>query len=318
MNAIECRGVRKTYPHFILNDIDLVLPQGAVMGFVGPNGAGKSTTLRIIMGLVHQEAGEVRVLGNVMPKEQIAAKWDIGFVSEDMRLYPGKSIAFHMDFMRSIYDGWDDAYAQELLNRFDLVAEQKVKGLSHGQRVKASLLMVFARRPKLLVFDEPTTGLDPVARKEVLEEMMRVMEDETRSILFSSHNTLDVEQISDHIAFIRRGEIISSKDKETFLDSWRRLRLVVPDNFVMPDLENIVETQQSGHRVVLTSSAYGPGLEERIRNSGATINEVERLTLEEIFIASVQSTDSKNVARCAHATAATTDSPAPEKVGGAA
>jgi len=287
MNAIECRGVRKTYPHFVLQDIDLVLPAGSVMGFVGPNGAGKSTTLRIILGLVRQEAGEVRVLGHPMPSEQIAAKWDIGFVSEDMRLYPSRSIGFHMDFMRSIYDGWDDAYAAELLRRFDLLAEQKVKGLSHGQRVKASLLMVFARRPKLLVFDEPTTGLDPVAREDILEGMMRAMEDETRSILFSSHNTLDVEQISDHITFIQRGEILSSEDKETFLDSWRRLRLLVPDGFVMDDLPDIVESQRSGHQLVLTSSNFDASLEEKIKRSGATINEIERLTLEEIFLASV-------------------------------
>ena len=319
MNAIECTGVRKTYPHFTLDDIDLVLPEGSVMGFVGPNGAGKSTTLRIIMGLVHQDAGDVRVLGHPMPVEQIAAKWDIGFVSEDMRLYPSQSIGFHIDLMRSIYDTWDDGYAAELLSRFDLLAEQKVKGLSHGQRVKASLLMVFARRPKLLVFDEPTTGLDPVARKEVLAEMMRAMEDETRSILFSSHNTLDVEQISDHIAFIQNGQIISCQDKEMFLDSWRRLRLVVGDNFVMPDLPDIVDVQRAGHQVVITSSDFGPGLEDRIRNAGATINEVERLTLEEIFIASVQSagaTDLNGVGSEAQALKAAAT--VPEKAGGAA
>jgi ABC-2 type transport system ATP-binding protein len=296
MNAIECQGVRKTYPHFILNDIDLVLPEGSVMGFVGPNGAGKSTTLRIIMGLVHQEAGEVRVLGKQMPTEQIAAKWDIGFVSEDMRLYPSQTIRFHMNFLRSIYDSWDEAYAADLLQRFDLVADQKVKGLSHGQRVKASLLMAFARRPKLLVFDEPTTGLDPVARREILSEMMRAMEDETRSILFSSHNTLDVEQISDHITFIQRGEILSSADKETFLDSWRRLRLLVPDGFVMDDLPDIVESQRSGHQLVLTSSNFDASLEEKIRSSGATISEIERLTLEEIFLASVAGANTASTA----------------------
>ncbi len=294
MNAIECRGIRKTYPYFSLRDIDLVLPEGAVMGFVGPNGAGKSTTLRIIMGLIHQEQGEVRVLGHAMPQEQVAAKWDIGFVSEDMRLYPTRTIAFHMDFMRSIYDSWDDAYAAELVRRFDLVPEQKVKGLSHGQRVKASLLMVLARRPKLLVFDEPTTGLDPVARKDILEEMMRAMEDETRSILFSSHNTLDVEQISDHITFIQRGEIIASQDKETFLDSWRRLRLVVPDGFEMPELPDIVDLQHSGRQVVLTSSDFTPALENRMKELGASIHEVERLALEEIFVASVRNADASH------------------------
>lgn len=288
MNAIECHGVRKTYPHFTLNDIDLVLPQGSVMGFVGPNGAGKSTTLRIILGLIHQEAGEVTVLGNRMPDAQVAAKWDIGFVSEDMRLYGGRTIGFHLKFLRGIYSTWDDAYATQLLHRFELNPEQKVKGLSHGQRVKAALLTVFARKPKLLVFDEPTTGLDPVARKVILEEMMRVMEDETRSILFSSHNTLDVEQISDHITFINQGSIVASHDKETFLDSWRRVRLVVDDGYQPPALAEIVDAQQTGHQVVLTLSDYDDALEGRIRATGATINDIQRLTLEEIFISSVE------------------------------
>ena len=288
MHAIHCEGVRKTYPHFKLNDIDLIVPEGSVMGFVGPNGAGKSTTLRIIMGLVHQDAGRVSVLGNEMPTGQVAAKRDIGFVSEDMRLYGHRTIGFHLDFLKRIFPRWDDAYASELLRRFELNPEQKVKGLSHGQRVKAALLTVFARKPRLLVFDEPTTGLDPVARKVILEEMMRVMEAEDRTILFSSHNTLDVEQISDHITFINQGTIIASDDKESFLDSWRRLRLVVGDDYALPELPQVVEVKRMGHQVVLTLSGYNDTVGDVLKGSGATIDDVQRLTLEEIFIASVE------------------------------
>jgi ABC-2 type transport system ATP-binding protein len=113
-----------------------------------------------------------------MPGEQIAAKWDIGFASEDMRLYDEMTLDFHMRFIRSIYSNWDAAYAQLLLKRFGLRAEQKIKGLSHGQRVKSTLLLVLARRPRLLVLDEPTTGLDPVARHEILRELTAVMNDE--------------------------------------------------------------------------------------------------------------------------------------------
>ena len=222
--AIEMSGVGKKYRFFSLDNIDLKVPEGQIMGLIGPNGAGKSTTIRILMGLVHQERGEVRVLGHRMPAEQVAAKWDIGFASEDMRLYESMTLGWHMDFIRSIYPKWDAAYAQVLLKRFGLRAEQKIKGLSHGQRTKSTLLLVLARRPKLLVLDEPTTGLDPVARHEILRELTAVMTDEGRSILFSSHNTQDVEQISDQITFIDRGHIIDSMDKEAYLDRWRRLR----------------------------------------------------------------------------------------------
>ncbi len=166
--AVQLDGVGKDYRFFSLNDIRLELPYGHIMGFIGPNGAGKSTTLRILMGLVHQDRGDVRVLGQPMPAGQVAAKWDVGFASEDMRLYDGATLDWHLRLIRSIYPSWDQAYAQTLLKRFDLRPEQRMKGMSHGQRVKATLLLVLARRPRLLVLDEPTTGLDPVARHEVL------------------------------------------------------------------------------------------------------------------------------------------------------
>src|SRR5579862_7862008 len=226
--AVHLQGVSKKYKHFSLDQIDLDLPIGGIMGFIGANGAGKSTTIRILMGLVHQDCGDVQVLGHRMPQEQAAAKLDIGFISEDLRLYGSATLQWHMGFIQSIYPKWDQSYAENLLQRFDLKAEQKIKGLSHGQRVKAALLLALARRPKLLVLDEPTTGLDPVARKEVLGELMAVLADEDRTILFSSHNTLDVEQISDQITFIDRGRIIDSADKEIFLDRWRRIRVELP------------------------------------------------------------------------------------------
>ncbi len=218
--SVQFDGVSKKYTHFSLENIHLELPTGSIMGFIGANGAGKSTTIRILMGLVHQDAGSVRVLGHAMPADQAAAKLDIGFVSEDMRLYGQATLAWHMDFLRPIYPRWDQSYAESLARRFDLKPQQRIKGLSHGQRVKAALLLALARRPRLLVLvlDEPTTGLDPVARVEVLGELMAALADEERTILFSSHNTLDVEQISDQITFIDRGRIIDSDDKEVFLD----------------------------------------------------------------------------------------------------
>jgi ABC-2 type transport system ATP-binding protein len=286
--AVHFEGVSKKYKHFSLDDIKFDLPAGSIMGFIGPNGAGKSTTIRILMGLVHQDRGDVIVLGHRMPHEQAAAKLEIGFVSEDMRLYGAATLEWHMGFIRSIYPSWDQSYAENMLERFDLKAEQKIKGLSHGQRVKAALLLALARRPKLLVLDEPTTGLDPVARKEVLGELMAVLADQDRTILFSSHNTLDVEQISDQITFIDRGRIIDSDDKEIFLDRWRRLRLVLPPNAALPQFPGIIEVGGSGRLPVLTTNSYEPAMLSACQNSGATVQAVDNMTLEEIFVANVQ------------------------------
>jgi ABC-2 type transport system ATP-binding protein len=240
------------------------------------------------MGLVHQDSGDVRVLGRQMPAEQVAAKWDIGFASEDVRLYESMTLGWHMSFIQSIYANWDAAYAQVLLKRFGLRAEQKIKGLSHGQRVKSTLLLVLARKPKLLVLDEPTTGLDPVARHEILRELTAVMTDEGRSILFSSHNTQDVEQISDQITFIDRGRIIDSMDKEMYLDRWRRLRLEVPLGIELPALPGIIGVRQDGRLAVATANAFVPDLANAYESSGAHVHSVENMTLEEIFVANVQ------------------------------
>jgi ABC-2 type transport system ATP-binding protein len=285
--SVQFKAVSKKYPHFALENIDLELPTGSIMGFIGANGAGKSTTIRILMGLVHQDQGSVSVLGHPMPADQAAAKLDIGFVSEDMRLYGPATLAWHMDFLRPIYPRWDQSYADKLVQRFDLKPQQKIKGLSHGQRVKAALLLALARRPRLLVLDEPTTGLDPVARHEVLQELMAVLADEDRTILFSSHNTLDVEQISDQITFIDRGRIIDSDNKEAFLDRWRRLRLVLPPDATLPRLPGVVEVGGSNRLPVLTTNRFEPAMVSVCNDLGATVQAVDTMTLEEIFVANV-------------------------------
>jgi ABC-2 type transport system ATP-binding protein len=287
--SVHFEGVSKIYPHFTLDNLSLELPTGTIMGLIGANGAGKSTTIRILMGLVHQDQGQVHVLGREMPREQAAAKLDIGYVSEDMRLYGSATLAWHMKFIRSIYPQWDQPYAETLLRRFGLKPQQKIKGLSHGQRVKAALLLSLARRPRLLVLDEPTTGLDPVARQEVLAELMAVLADEDRTILFSSHNTLDVEQISDQITFIDRGRIIASDNKETFLDRWRRLRLALLPDAVLPKLSGVVEVGGSGRLPVLVTNRFDPAMVSACNDAGATVQAVDPMTLEEIFVVNVHS-----------------------------
>jgi ABC-2 type transport system ATP-binding protein len=230
-----------------------------------------------MMGLVHQDSGDVEVLGNPMPAAQIATKWETGFASDDMRLYGAMTLEWHLDLMRRIYPTWDEPYAQLLLKRFGLLAEQRIKGISHGQRVKASLLLVLARRPKLLILDEPTTGLDPVARHEILREITSIMTDEDRSVLFSSHNTLDIERICDQITFIDRGRIIDSLDKETYMDRWRRLRLEIPSGASVPALPGVLGIRQTGRIAIVTVNAFQPDLPGAYESGGARVQAVETM-----------------------------------------
>jgi ABC-2 type transport system ATP-binding protein len=285
--VVEFDGVCKTYRFFELRGVSLRLEAGQIMGLVGPNGAGKSTTIRILMALVQQDRGHVRVLGHPMPAEQAAAKRGVGYVSEDMGLYASTTLGWHMQFVAGIFPTWDPEYARVLLRRFNLRPEQAIKGLSHGERVKAALLLVLARRPRLLVLDEPTTGLDPVGRHEILSELMDVLTDERRAVLFSSHNTQDVEQISDQITFIDRGRIIDSSDKETFLERWRRIQLDVPSGVARPPLPGVIDLQTTGRLAVATTNAYESGINAAYERAGAVVRDVQRMTLEEIFVANV-------------------------------
>jgi ABC-2 type transport system ATP-binding protein len=281
---IEMRNVRKAFRFFTLEDLSLDLEPGQIMGFVGPNGAGKSTSIRLMTGLLAPDAGEVRVLGHAMPEQQAAAKRDIGFVSDDMRLFANATLQWHMDFVAAIYPGWDAQYAKMLVKRFNLRTEQNVSGLSSGEHVKAVLLLALARRPRLLILDEPTAGLDPVARHEVLSEFMDVLRDDDRSILFSSHNTVDVERISDRIAFIDRGRMVDSSDKEDFLERWRRIQLQVAPGTTLPDLPHVVSRVVDGQFVTLTTNRFSQDL---VAYLGASVREVQRMSLEEIFVANV-------------------------------
>ncbi|MCW8869109.1 MAG: ABC transporter ATP-binding protein [Proteobacteria bacterium] len=287
--AFEMIDVGRQYEHFSLQSISLHLDQGGIMGLIGPNGAGKSTLIRILMGLVSADCGDVTVLGHRIPEIQVLAKADIGYVSEDMRLYKNATLDWHMDFIRKIFpEKWDKQYADKLLTEFDLIPNQKMKGMSHGQRVKAGLLLILARHPRLLILDEPTTGLDPVARKEVNNQLMAVLADDSRSILFSSHNTIDVEQLSDHITFIDRGQIVNSDDKETFIEKWRRVRLTVDEKHNITMNTHIKEVVEIGQTLSLVVHDCNEQMLADLTDRGGHIQQVEYMSLEEIFVAEVE------------------------------
>lgn len=285
--AFELRGLTRGFRYFRLEGLDLKLPMGQILGFVGPNGAGKSTTIRLLLGLIGAEAGEIRLLGRPMPEQAADAKSEVAYVTDDMRLFGNATLAWHMRFIASVFPGWDEAYAQKMLQRFNLHADQTVNGLSRGEHMKAVLLLALARRPRLLVLDEPTSGLDPVARHELLTELMDIVRDEERSILFSSHHTLDVERVSDVIAFIDRGRLVDTRDKESFLERWRRVQIDIPPGVTLPRLDDVVEVSPAGRMATLTTSNYQDALHGAIERAGARVHEVQRMSLEEIFVASV-------------------------------
>ncbi len=286
--AFAVSGLCKRYPHFALQDVSLTLAEGEVMGLVGVNGAGKTTLLRLLTGLAAPDAGSIDVLGHRLPQAQVAAKRGIGFASEDMRLYRSQSLDWHIALVRQIYPEWDDNYAASLMRRFDLRAQQPIGGYSHGQRVKALLLLCLARRPRLLLLDEPTTGLDPVARAEVLEALADVLRDERRSVLFSSHNTHDVEQLADHIAFLHGGRLLAHRDKESFLDDWRRVLCLGSLPPTLANWPEVAQVRSAGSQIEVKLRAWRDDLPERLAAQGLTVQRVDPMALEDIFVTAVR------------------------------
>ena len=168
---LSMEGVNKRYPNFSLENFNLHVERGEILGLVGPNGAGKSTCLRLLMGFIQADSGRIQVMGKSMPEHCVSIKQEVAYISEDMRLYTDETIEWHMNFVKQFYPGWDAGFAAHILDKFDLNRNQKIKTLSLGQRIKSALLLALARRPKLLVLDEPSTGLDPVARFELTQAL---------------------------------------------------------------------------------------------------------------------------------------------------
>lgn len=197
-----------------LAEVSLSLPRGAVYGLVGANGAGKTTLIKHLLGLLRAESGSVRVFGLDPVADPVGVLSRIGYLSEEHDLPGWMRVDELIRYTRAFYPKWDDAYAEELRLAFALDPAAKVKELSKGQKARAGLLIALAYRPELLVLDEPSSGLDPIVRRDILGAVMRTVAHEGRTVLFSSHLLEEVEQVADHVTMIREGRILLSAPLE--------------------------------------------------------------------------------------------------------
>src|SRR5881394_1058648 len=206
-----------------LDAVTLSMPRGAVYGLVGANGAGKTTLIRHILGLLRAQSGSVRVFGVDPVADPVAVLSRIGYLSEENDLPGWMRIDELIRYTRAFYPGWDDAYAEELRRRFALDHATKITNLSKGQRARAGLLIALAHRPELLVLDEPSSGLDPIVRRDILGAVIRTIADDGRTVLFSSHLLEEVEQVADHVTMISHGRIVLSTRLDAIKKSHRSL-----------------------------------------------------------------------------------------------
>lgn len=240
-NAIEIHDLCKTYPGFSLKSINFTVPQGLCCGFVGPNGAGKSTTLRMLAGLAFPDSGDIRLLGR--PVGDSARKGEIGILF-DQPYYQEEWTP--LDIERSLapfYPGWDSARYRNYLSRFGLDARKKFRSFSRGMKQKLAMAVHLSRNTRLLLLDEPTGGLDPAARDELLDILREYMVPENRTILFSTHITSDLERLADRIVYISGGAISYSGDTDELVSRY----CVVRGN-VLPEgkKDSAIGLRQSG------------------------------------------------------------------------
>src|SRR5438445_3257888 len=204
-----------------LDSVSVSLPRGAVYGLVGANGAGKTTLIKHILGLLRAESGSVRVFGHDPVAEPVAVLSRIGYLSEENDLPGWMRVDELIRYSRAFYPAWDDAYAEELRQVFALDPTAKIKNLSKGQKARAELLIALAHRPELLVLDEPSAGLDPIVRRDILGAVIRTIADEGRTVLFSSHLLEEVERVADHVTMIHQGKIVLSAPLDDIRESNR-------------------------------------------------------------------------------------------------
>lgn len=204
-----------------LSSVTLSVPRGGVYGLVGANGAGKTTLIKHILGLLRAESGSVRVFDRDPVADPVGVLSRIGYLSEENDLPKWMRVDELLRYSRAFYPAWDDAYAEELRKAFALDASAKIKDLSRGQKARAGLLVALAYRPELLVLDEPSSGLDPIVRRDILGAVLRTIADEGRTVLFSSHLLEEVEQVADHVTMIHEGRIILSAPLQEIKESHR-------------------------------------------------------------------------------------------------
>lgn len=216
-NVLEIRKLSKKYDEFYLDNINLSLPKGCIMGFVGENGAGKSTAIKLILNLIHRDSGEISVFGkdNIEYEKQI--KEEIGVVLDESSFPDNMKAADISIIMKNIYKNWDEHIFYNYLGRFNIKQNKAIKDYSRGMKMKLSIAVALSHNARLLILDEATSGLDPIVRDEILDIFLEFIQNEEHSIFISSHIISDLEKIADYITFIHKGKIIFSETKDKLL-----------------------------------------------------------------------------------------------------
>ena len=270
---------------FAIRDLTMTVPSGAIYGFLGPNGSGKTTTIKLILGMQDADAGLIEVLGHQIPQGAPQALARIGYVPEKVHLYSSLTVGEMMDHHRAFYTTWDAARATELRRQFALRTEQKIERLSKGEAGKLMMLLALATQPELLVLDEPTDGLDPVVRRDVLSALVEYVSTRNATVLVSSHLVHEQERVCDWVGVMDGGSLIAEMPMNTFRSGIKRLRVSgAPPVLPAAPFTLLGRTATAGSEEEWGVRGWQSDMSAWLTAQGATLREVIDLDLEESFV----------------------------------
>ncbi len=276
-NILEIKNLCKKYKEFELQDVNITLPKGMIMGFIGENGAGKTTTIKAILDIIRNYTGEIKIFGYDNKKDSKKIKEDIGAVLDDMFFPEILTPNDINNIMKDIYKNWDSELYFKYLIDFGLPKTKQIKTFSKGMRKKLEIATAISHHPKLLILDEPTAGLDPIARNEVIDIFQSFIQNEECSIFLSSHITTDLEHIADYITFINSGKIILSKTREELLEDFGIVKCS-KEEFEKIDKKDFIKYKKSKYEYdILVENK-----KDFYKKYG--INTIDRITLEELMV----------------------------------
>ena len=272
-----------------VDDLRLEVPAGTVCGFLGRNGAGKTTTIQILMNLLKPRAGRVEVLGLDAVTDTLELRRQVGYVAENRVMYGWMRVRELVWFTGQFYDTWNHDRVDALIDRFGLDPDQKVKHLSRGMNAQLALTLALGHGPRLLILDEPASGLDVVVRRDFLESIIGLIQEEGRTVFLSSHLVHEVERVADRVAIIEKGRLVAEGAVDEVKGSVKRVVVRMPDGAdELRDIEGLRQVQGEGPRLLLTVVGYGVAQAARIQAQGGHIEDVMDVGLEEAFVAHVR------------------------------
>lgn len=287
-SAIQLENVGwKAGSHFELKNISLRVPTGSIYGFLGPNGSGKTTTIRAFMGMLKPDHGHIQVLGEAVPAKMKSILARVGYVPERPHVYPALTVKEQVKYHSSFYGSWDDSWARDLLSRLDLDPGMKISRMSKGETGKLLLLLALGQRPHLLVLDEPTDGLDPVVRRDVLTAVLDYVSETNATVFISSHLIHELERICDWVGVMDEGRLVAELPMQQFKNGIKRLRISgAPEALIETPFTLLDRQRDNGFGSIETWIVRGwdPHMRFYIEGVGATVRDVVDLDLEESFV----------------------------------